>query len=215
VADFTIEVQPRSVVGKKVTQLRLQGLVPATVYGPKTQPVNIQIPYRPLELLLMKAGGTNLIDLVVNGKTHTVLAREVQRDSIKRTIKHVDFYAVDLASKIRTSVPVHYINESPIVAAKRGVLLTGTNTITIEVLPDDLLHYIEVDLSALKGFGDSITVGDLRLGDKVQIVDDPDEMLAKVIQTSAARSEEEAQEELAATAEPEVIHKGKQEEEDF
>jgi large subunit ribosomal protein L25 len=216
VADFTLEVQPRNITGKKVSQLRNQGLVPATVYGAKVQPLNIQIPYRALEVTLMKAGGTNLIDLSVDGRTVTVLAREVQRNVLKRTIMHVDFYQVDLATKIRTAVPVHFINESPIVAQKRGVLLTGANTIDIEVLPSKLLHVIEVDLSQLKEFGDSITLADLKLGDDITVLGEPEEMLAKIIQTSAARAEEDLEAEAAATsAEPEVISKGKQEEEDF
>ncbi|HEX2623550.1 MAG TPA: 50S ribosomal protein L25 [Phototrophicaceae bacterium] len=213
-ADFSIEAQPRSITGKKVSQVRNQGLVPGTIYGPKSQPVSIQVPYRPLEIALTKAGGTNLIDLVVEGKTRTVLAREVQRDPIKRTIRHIDFYEVDLLSKIRTSVPLHFVGESPVVAQKRGVLITGPAAITIEVLPTKLLHVIEVDLSSLKNLGDSVTVADLKLGDDIHIVDDPEEMLAKVIQTSAARSEEDEAAELGS-AEPEVITKGKGEEEDF
>jgi large subunit ribosomal protein L25 len=217
VADFTLEVQPRTITGKKVSQIRNQGMVPATVYGAKVQPMNIQIPYRALEVTLMKAGGTNLIDLQVDGRTVTVLARDVQRNVLKRTILHVDFYQVDLATKIRTAVPVHFINESPVVAAKRGVLLAGANTITIEVLPTKLLHSIEVDLSQLKDFGDTITIGDLNLGEDITILGEPEEMLAKIVQTSAARSEEdlEAAEAAATSAEPEVIARGKQEEEDF
>lgn len=220
-ADFALEVQSRTLTGKKVSQLRVQGLVPAIVYGPKSQPISIQIPYRALEVTLMKAGGTNLIDLQVDGKTLTVLARDVQRNVLKRTILHVDFYQVDLATKIRTSVPIHFIGESPIVTAKRGVLMTGSNTVMIEVLPSKLLHQIEVDLSNLKNFGDSITIGDLKLGDDIIVLGEPEEMLAKILQTSAARSEEDQEAEEAAaaavatSAEPEVIHKGKQDEEDF
>lgn len=214
-ADFSLEVQARTITGKKVTQIRNQGLVPGTIYGPKIQPFNVQIPYRALELTLLKAGGTNLIDLVLDGKTHTVLAREVKRDPIKRTLQHIDFYVVDLKSKIRTSVPLQFINESPMVAQKRGVLITGPTAITIEVLPGELLHSIEVDLAQLKNLGDSITVGDLKLGEGITIVDDPDEMLAKILQTSASRSEDDQEAEAAAAAEPEVITKGKQDEEEF
>lgn len=215
-ADFSIEVQPRTITGKKVSQVRNQGLVPGTIYGPKIQPFSVQIPYRALELTLLKAGGTNLIDLVLDGKTHTVLAREVKRDPIKRTLQHIDFYVVDLATKIRTSVPLHFINESPMVTQKRGVLITGPAAITIEVLPGELLHSIEVDLAQLKNLGDSITVGDLKLGEGITIIDDPEEMLAKILQTSASRSEDDLEAEAAAASvEPEVISKGKQDEEDF
>jgi large subunit ribosomal protein L25 len=208
VADFSLEVQPRSVTGKKVSQLRNAGLVPATIYGPKSENVNIQIPYRALELALMHAGGTNLIDIMVDGKTHTVIAREVQRNVLRRTIQHVDFYEVDLKSKIRASIPVQYIGESPAVAARMGVLLTGPNTLTVEVFPADLPHIIEIDINGLKAVGDSVTVSDLDLGEKVNIINDPDEMLAKVVVTSgalAALEAEDAAEAAAASAEPELI----------
>lgn len=214
-ADFSLEVQPRSVIGKKVSQLRNEGLVPATIYGPKSENVNIQVPYRVLELALMHAGGTNLIDISVDGKVHTVIAREVQRNVLRRTILHVDFYEVDLKSKIRASIPVHYTGESPAVAARMGVLLTGPNTLIVEVFPSDLPHQIEIDINGLKAVGDSVTVADLDLGEKIQIINDPEEMLAKVVVTSAALSELEAEDaEAAASVEPEVIERGKRDEDD-
>ena len=67
-ADFKIEAQPRQITGKQTKQLRKDGLVPAVVYGPGIEPFPIQVPYRPLEVTLMKAGGTNLIDIAVEGK---------------------------------------------------------------------------------------------------------------------------------------------------
>lgn len=215
-ADYTLEAQPREVVGKKVGQLRRDGLVPATIYGPKTTPVNIQIPYRVLEITLAKAGGTSLIDINVNGQTHSVLTREVQRNVLKRTISHVDFFAVDLASKIRADIPLHFINESPAVQAKKGVLMTGPTSLTVEVLPSQLMHFIEIDLATLKDVGSAIHVSDLKLGEGITIINDSEELLARVTQTGAARSaEDEAAEAAEFSAEPEVIHKGKEEEQDF
>jgi large subunit ribosomal protein L25 len=219
VADFTIDAQVREVTGKKVSQVRNQGLVPVTVYGPKTQPVSLQIPYRALEVTLMKAGGTNLIDIMVDGKTHTVVTREVQRDVLKGTIMHVDFFAVDPEAKIRADVPVHLVGESPAVVNRRGILVSGANAITIEVLPSKLVHVIEVDLTKLQEVGDSVYVSDLDLGPDVTIINEPEEVLARIQQTSAARSEElaEMDEELAGehtSAEPEVIGRGREDEDD-
>lgn len=216
-ADFNLEVQSRTIIGKKVSQLRSNGLVPATIYGAKTESVNIQIPYRALELALMHAGGTNLIDLSVDGKTHTVIAREVQRHVLRRTIQHVDFYEVDLKAKIRAAIPVHMIGESPAVVARSGVLLSGLNSVTVEVFPSDLPHIIEVDISGLKAVGDTMTVADLRLDEKIHIVNDPEEMLAKIVVTSAALADAALEEEEAAAAagsEPEVIERGKRDEDD-
>ena len=214
---FTLEAQPRTIVGKKVSQLRRQGLIPISIYGPKIQPMNLQVPYRPLQVTLAKAGGTHLIDIKVDGDTTVVLAREVQRDVLRGDILHVDFFAVDMRSTIKTDVPIHFVGESPAVASRVGILITGPTVITIETLPSNLIGQIEVDLSGLVNVGDSIHVRDLNLGKEITILNDPNEMIAQISQPSAARAEEEEEEAAAAEeapAEPEVIAKGKVEEEE-
>ncbi len=212
---YVIEAQSREIVGKKVSQLRRQGIVPVTVYGPKAQPVNLQVPYRPLQLALLKAGGTNLIEINVGGNTTPVLAREVQRDILRNDILHVDFFAVDMTAKIRIDVPLHFVGESPAVATKKGILVTGPTTITIETLPSHLLNQIEIDISGLNEVGDSIHVRDLKLDKEVIVINDVDEMIARISQPAAARSEEDAAaEEAEAAGEVEIIKKGKADEEE-
>jgi len=210
---YIIEAQSREIIGKKVSQLRRQGIVPVTVYGPKETPVNLQVPYRPLQLALMKAGGTNLIEINVDGKTTPVLAREVQRDILRNDIMHVDFFAVDMTAKIRIDVPLHFVGDSSAVATKKGILVTGPTTITIETLPSHLLNSVEIDISSLAEVNDSIHVRDLKLGEEIVVINDPDEMIARISQPAAARSEEDAAEEAAA-AEVEIIKKGKADEEE-
>jgi large subunit ribosomal protein L25 len=221
VAEFVLEAEPREVVGKKVKQMRAKGIVPISVYGPKVDTANYQVSYRPLEVMLMKAGGTNLIDVKAGKQTHTVLAREVQRDVLKGTILHVDFFAVDENTPIRADIPIHLVGESPVVASREGILLTGTNTVTIETLPRNLMNLIEVDLSRLVQLGDSITVADLDLGADIVILNEPEDMLARVAQTSAARAqllsgEEEGDlgETVDQGAEPEVITRHRDEEDE-
>jgi large subunit ribosomal protein L25 len=212
---YVIEAQAREIVGKKVSQLRRQGIVPVTVYGPKSQPVNLQVPYRPLQIALMKAGGTNLIEINVAGKPVPVLAREVQRDILRNDIMHVDFFAVDMTAKIRIDVPLHFVGESSAVDTKKGILVTGPTTITVETLPSHLLNQIEIDISGLNEVGDSIHVRDLNLGEEIVIINDPEEMIARISQPAAARSEEDAAaEEAAAAGEVEIIKKGKADEEE-
>jgi large subunit ribosomal protein L25 len=215
--NYVLEAQPRTVVGKKVGRLRRSGLVPVVVYGPKTEPVNLQVEYRPLQIALMKAGGTNLIEIHYEGGSHVVLAREVQRDVIRTEITHVDFFAVDLLAKISIDVPIHFVGESPAVAARKGILITGPTMLTIETLPSHLMSQIEVDLSNLNEIGDAVHVRDLKLDADITIINDPDEMIARISQTSAARSEEDEAAELAeggATGEVEIIKKGKADEEE-
>ena len=189
-AEFKLKAEKREVVGKKVSRLRIAGKVPGAVYGPKHPPTRLQFQYRELELALMHAGGTNIIDLdIVGDKSVPVLAREVQRDIIRGDILHVDFLALDMNAVIRTEVPVTYTGESPLVAARKAILLTGPNTLTIEVLASNLMNQIEVNLDSMEEMGDTITVADLNLGDDVNIINDPDEMIAKIVQPSAARAE--------------------------
>jgi large subunit ribosomal protein L25 len=215
--NYVLEAQPRTVTGKKVGRLRRSGLVPVIVYGPKTEPINLQIEYRPLQIALMKAGGTNLIEIRYDGGSEVVLAREVQRDVLRSDILHVDFFAVDLKAQIRIDVPIHFVNESPAVQARKGILITGPTMLTIETLPSHLLSQIEVDLSNLNEIGDAVHVRDLKLDADITIINDPDEMIARISQTSAARSEEDEAAELAEAAAPgevEIIKKGKADEEE-
>src|SRR5579859_6512071 len=105
---YSLEVQPRTVIGKQVKALRRANLVPGIIYGVGGDPINISCPYRPLEIVLSKAGGTHLVYVSVDGATHTALVRAVQRDTIKRTLMHVDFMRVDLKVKLRANVPLTF-----------------------------------------------------------------------------------------------------------
>ncbi len=194
-ATFEVIAQPREIVGKKVKHLRAGGIVPITVYGPKIDAVSLQIPYRPLEVVLMRAGGTNIIDINVGKDTHRVLARYVQRDVIRGDIIHVDFFAVDMDTTIQADIPIHLVNESTDLVG--GILIAGISSLSIEALPDRLPNVIEVDISSLINLGDSILVSDLNLAEGIQILTDPSEMLASITQSSAARAE---QDEAAAEA---------------
>jgi large subunit ribosomal protein L25 len=210
---YTLEAEARSVIGKKVGQLRAKGIVPAVIYGAKVQPVHVQIPARALQNTLMKAGGTHLIDIAIAGqKPLTVLARHVQRHIIRGDILHVDFFAVDAATKIEAQVPIQIVGTAPAVSARLGILLNGIATVRIEALPSDLIDSVQVDVSTLKDIGDTIYVRDLNMGAKVTIVDDGDEMLVRVIPTPASVSQDAAASEITS-AEPEVISKGKKDEE--
>ncbi len=216
-ADYSLEAQPRTVTGKKVSQLRSQGIVPIVVYGAKVEPMILQVPYRPLEVTLMKAGGTNLIDIKVNGKTQSVVAREVQRDILRGTILHADFFAVDQDTPITTEVHITFIGESPVVASNAGILLTGVSTVSIETLPRHLVDHIEVDISGLTEIGDSIYIRDLDLSEDIRILNDPDDLLVRVSQPAAARAAEDAEGEEEAeetSSDVEVIGRGKREDED-
>lgn len=213
---YKLDAQARTVVGKKVGQLRTQGLVPATIYGAKFKPVSVQIPYRPLEVALLHAGGTHIINLNIDGKGQNVIAREVQRNVLRGTIMHVDFLAVDATTRITADIAVHLVGESPAVETRIGELAQQTTTLSIEALPADLIDAVEVDISGLKEVGDSIHLRDLTIDPKITVLADPDELIVRInpMRDVNAPTEDELEAAEAAPSEPEVISKGKAEEEE-
>lgn len=194
-AEFSLNAQKREIIGKKVKQLRRQDIVPATIYGPAMEPLNVQLQYRELELGLRAAGGTNLIDIQVeDADTYPVLAREVQRDILKGTILHVDFFAVDMNAKIRADVPLVFEGESPLVASRKGIMITGPTALSLEMLPSNLINQIVINVSELDELGATVLVKDLPLDDSVSVLNEPEEMLARIVQSSSARAAERAAE---------------------
>jgi large subunit ribosomal protein L25 len=209
---YTLDARPRTVTGKKVSQLRNQGLTPAVIYGAHIKPIHIQIPARVLESTLRHAGGTHLITMNLESGNQLVITREVRRHIIKGTILHVDFLAVDASTKLTTTVPIRFINESPALKNGIGVLMTGASSLEVEALPADLIDHVDVDLSSLENINDSIYVRDLNVSDKVAILTEPDDLIVRVIVQQVV--EEELPEAEVTAAEPELIKRGKEEEEE-
>jgi large subunit ribosomal protein L25 len=203
---------PRTVIGKQVKALRRAGNVPLVVYGARIQPVHLQASVKELARVLRLAGGSRLIAVKTDGETHMTLAREVQREPISGQILHVDLLAVSMTERLRTEVPLALDGKSPAVRRGEGVLVTGIDEIEIECLPTDLPDRIHIDLSVLDKIGAVIYVKDLRVPDAIKILTDPDEMIARVTYL-AAEEVTPAPVPTGEAAEPEVITKGKVEEE--
>lgn len=206
-----LKVEKRTLVGKKVKSLRREGVIPAVLYGPKTEPIPIQCDGRELQHVLARAGGTNLIAVRIGdaGKPKMALARQVQRDAITDRLYHVDFYQVVMTEKVTAEVNIIFIGEPPAVQQKDFMLLQGADSVEIECLPGDLIHSIEVDLSNLE-IDDAIYVKDLQVPDNVTILTDGDELVAKVQHLYIPEEEEEVEEWIEeAPEEVEVIAKGR------
>ena len=211
-AEFQLAAELRKQRGKKNRKVRRQGFVPGIVYGPSIDPIGVQFPYRAIEVTLMNAGGTNLIDIEVNGETYPSLAREVQRDVVRGDILHVDFLAVDQSQRISVEVPIEMFGRSPVVVAREGILITGRSSLTLEVFPSDIRDRIVIDLSELTELGAEVLVRDLSFGENVTVHNDPNEMLAKIVQPAAARAEEDLDEEEGELEDGEAGEEGDGEE---
>jgi large subunit ribosomal protein L25 len=209
-----LKTEKRTIIGKRVKGLRREGLVPAVLYGPKTEPIPIQCDGRELQRVLARAGGTNLISVRIDdaGRPKMALAREVQRDAITNELYHVDFYQVVMTEKVSAEVNIILTGQSPVVQQADAMLLQGADSVEIECLPGDLIHSIEVDLSTLLEIDDAIYVKDLQVPENIAILSDGDELVAKVQRLRIVEEEEEVEEVVeVAPEEVEVIAKGKEE----
>jgi large subunit ribosomal protein L25 len=210
-ATATLVATKRTVTGKQVGQLRRSGQLPAVLYGPGTEPLAIQLNARDAGQIIRKIKGTQLVDLIVDGKAYKALVQELQRDSIKGFFLHADFYAVDMARVLRVKVPLHFTGSSYAVVSLSGVLVHGVTDIEIECLPADLPAGLDIDLGALKEIGSALHVKDVPLPPTIRVLSDPEELVARV--TYQAKEEDLTTVTAVATADVEVIEKGKIEEE--
>ncbi|NMC52914.1 MAG: 50S ribosomal protein L25 [Chloroflexi bacterium] len=207
---IVLDATRRSVIGKQVSTLRRDGKLPAIMYGHNFEPTPITLDLHTTSIVLGGVSSSHLITINLEGKEYATLIREKQRDFIRGTLRHIDFQVVSLTEKIRTSVQVELTGESPAVRLYNGVVVNGITEVEIEALPQDLPDRLTLDLSSLKEIGDGLYVKDLSVSDKVTILTDMEEMIAVI----TAGAGEEAEAVSVETAEPEVIERGKKEEEE-
>ena len=193
--------EQRAVFGRHVRRLRRDGWVPGVLYGRGFEPVSLQLRERELTHSLQEVGGSQIVRLAIKGREEPemVLLRDVQRDSIRGNLLHVDFYRVVMTERIRTEVPLVLVGVSPVIEQNLGLLLQGISEIEVECLPGDLVEAIEVDLSELEAVGQSLHAGDLAIPAGIDLLSDVNEVVVQAV--AIAEEEEELEEELVG---PEV-----------
>lgn len=215
--EIVINANKREVVGKRTKGLRREGILPAVIYGRhiETQPLSLE--HKETSRVLEGLSPSTLILLQVDGEQHYVLVREKQRDVIRGSLLHVDFQDVLLTEKARSNVTIQLTGISPAVRDLGGILVQNLEELDVEALPRDLPERIEVDISPLEEIGDAIYVRDLQMTGEVDIMAEADDVIVVVTLPAAeleVEEEEEVEEELLEGAEPEVIERGKREEEE-
>lgn len=171
----------RTITGKAVKQLRARGTLPAHVYGRGMQSQTISVDTGSFLALYQKAGETALIDLALEGTRRPVLVQNVQVDSVSDSPLHVDFYQVNLKEKVRLTVPIEIIGDSPAVQGKQAILEQPIGELEIEALPTDIPESIQVDVSQLAAIDDAIFVKDVRVDtSRIAVLSDMEAIVAKV-----------------------------------
>jgi len=210
---ITINVQRREEKGKGAARsLRRKEMIPAVLYrGGDSLP--IKFPKKEItQFINTTAGDQIMVSLkFADGENKLALMKEFQVDPVRRELLHADFFEVSLTEKVKVSVHVGTIGEPIGVKRDGGLLQHVIRDIEIECLPDKIPGHVKVDISQLE-IGQSFHVSGIDLGEDVKILTDPAEVIVNIV----APAVEAAPVEAAApveTAEPEVVKKGKKEEE--
>jgi large subunit ribosomal protein L25 len=165
----------------KPKKLRLKNLLPAVIYGRGIESKNVMSDYNTFHKVIKAAGESTLIDLEIEGDGVTkALIKDWQVDPITNRYTHVDFYQVNLKEKLKTEIALNFVGESAAVKEQGGSLIKTLTSILVECLPTDLVHAIDVDVASMKAFGDTITVKDLVIPAGIEVLENPDETVAKI-----------------------------------
>jgi large subunit ribosomal protein L25 len=215
--ELTITAESRDSRGKnEARRLRAKGSMPAVVYGGSTGPLPVAVSPKELTRILnSKTGHNTIFNLNVGGSEDTpVMIVDWQYDPIKNSLLHVDLKRIDLNQRIVVNVPVITQGEPKGVKVQGGLHEIVTRELQIECLPQEIPEHFIVDVSELM-IGQSIRAGDIPMSGSLKLLSNPETLVSHVV---ALKAEEEpaavtAVETAAPAAEPEVIKKGKKEEE--
>jgi large subunit ribosomal protein L25 len=176
-----VVAEPREVVGKKVSVLRRQGILPAVVYGAGQESENIQLVARDFDVLMRTTTRNTLVDLKVGkGKATPVLLQGIHEHPVRRNPMHVDFLVVSMTEAITVDVPVNYMGDSTAADKLGGTLLHMRDSISVSVLAAALPSAIDLDITPLDSFEAVLHVSDLIVPEGVTVLTDADELLARV-----------------------------------
>ena len=215
-AEVSLEVSRRERSGKEIAKkLRAGGKVPAVVYGGHKESVAIEVDRKSVSELIQKSehGVRSIFLLKMSGtdQQRHAMIKDIQIDPISRRMTHIDFVRVVMDEVVRVTVPVHVVGTS--IGVKEGGLLDWqVRDLHVECLPNAIPDKVDVDVTALAAH-DYYRISDLKLPEGVKVLDDPERVVIGVTFARAEVSEVTATDVTAAVAEPEVLKKGKPEDE--
>ncbi len=195
----TLTASPREVTGKKVKNLRREGITPIHLYGGKLKPLALQAATQDVRAAVNTAGRSQPITVEVEGaETALTFVREIARHPVSGELQHVDFLRVDVNTPVEAVVDLVITGEAPATRGGAAQFLRGVRTIPVRALPLSVPTEIVVDISGLEEIGDNIRVEDLPLPEDVEVIGAPDAVVARIAANRVApvdlAAEEEAEE---------------------
>lgn len=187
-----LKAAKREVLGKKVRFLRRQGITPTHLFGHGIDSMALQCDAAELQQVLARAGKTRLVNLKIakERKTRTIIIREVQAELRTGKSLHVDFYQVQMAEQVKMEVPIALIGEAPALKSKENMLAQELNTLSIECLPAEIPASIELDITSLTESDQALRVKDLELDEGISILNEPEQIVARISTRPVERIEE-------------------------
>lgn len=215
-ASVLIEVEERADRGKNESRrLRRAGRIPAVLYGSGKPVFQVTVDPRAVEQILHSESGENtILDLRLKGKgsQRQAMIKDYQVDPLTGKVVHADFIRIEMDTQLEVSVPVRTTGTALGVKEQGGLLEVVHRELEVGCLPGDIPEHIDVDVTALM-IGDQVRVSDIKAEGNYRFLDPADTVVITVV---APRVEEEpvAEEVAEEGAEPEVIAKGKKDEEE-
>lgn len=195
---------------KNPNSLRLEGVLPAVVYGRSEAATPVSVSRKEFEKVYHKAGESQVITLTGLDSTKQALIQEVSVHPVTGVPMHADFYAIEKGQKVTVSVPLEFDGVSPAVRDLGGILTKVMHELEIEVDATELPQHIVVDVSKLATLEDQIKVADLKLPASAEISVDADEVVAMI---SVAKEESEDAPVMDISQIGDAVERGKKEEE--
>jgi large subunit ribosomal protein L25 len=191
--DLTLQLDTRTVIGKKVKKLRREGIVPGNVYGRGMASVAVQASLVELRRVFRAVERNSVVTAQIEGESATrpIVLRNVRRHPVTKDVQHVDLYHIDLTRLTHAPVKILIIGEDKCEAiALGGVLVHSMDSVVLEALPANMPAELTIDVSGLMTFGDSIHVSDLALPAGVTAVTEPLAQLATILAPRVAEEDE-------------------------
>lgn len=164
-----------------ITEIRRSGKFPAVVYGKEKPNDHIVVDLLEFRKTMRKAGRNGILKLQVeNGKTESVMLHDVQMNPLNGEIVHADFFIVNMSKDVDVDVIVNLVGDAQGVK-DGGTLQQPLYKVNVRCLPTDIPEKIDIDISAYN-IGDVITVGDIKVDGKYEVLDDPSTVIASILQ---------------------------------
>lgn len=195
-SDITLKLDTRTTEGKKVTKLRQDGIIPSVVYGASTDPINTQSGIVETTKVALAAGKHTPVNLTIDGKKKLAIIKSIDRDPVKRQVRHISFHAIKQNEIITTEVPIHLVGLGESEAEKAGlVVLQAIEHIEIKAKPADLPEALELSIADLSTAEDKLTLADIKLPSGVEYAEleqDLELVVANVYEPSALQAANDA-----------------------